>query len=113
MIEKARGYAPTLLKQYENKARAYQLRYIARQAIRNKNGQQAVKYFHLAIKTSPSILQAETGRTLATMAAAYSLKLLPLAIYNQIESMAQSLLGRLQKAQINKELIGNQFNSGV
>ncbi|WP_156925716.1 glycosyltransferase family 2 protein [Shewanella fidelis] len=113
MIEKARGYAPALLKQYENKARAYQLRYIARQAIRNKNGQQAVKYIHLAIKTCPSILQAETGRTLATMAAAYSLKLLPLAIYNQIESMAQSLLGRVQKAQINKDLIGSQFNSGV
>ncbi|MCK8043288.1 glycosyltransferase [Shewanella sp. 1CM18E] len=116
MIDKARGYAPRLLEQYEKKARAFQLRYIARQAIRNKNGQQAVKHFHQALKTCPSILQAETGRTLATMAAAYSLRLLPLSIYNQIESAAQSVLGRIQSARISKDGVSENLlkhNSNV
>ncbi|GIU36915.1 glycosyltransferase [Shewanella schlegeliana] len=103
MINKAKGYAPELLAQHEEKARAYQLRYIARQAIRNKDGKEAVKYLHLALKTAPEIIQAETGRTLATMAAAYLLKLLPLRFYKLCENLAQRLLGRIQAAKINRD----------
>ncbi|GIU18124.1 MULTISPECIES: glycosyltransferase [unclassified Shewanella] len=103
MINKAKGYAPKLLAQHEAKARAYQLRYIARQAIRNKDGKEAVKYLHLALKTSPGIIKAETGRTLATMTAAYLLKLLPLRLYKVFEELAQFLLGRLQTAKINRD----------
>ncbi|ABZ76074.1 glycosyl transferase family 2 [Shewanella halifaxensis HAW-EB4] len=103
MICKAKGYAPELLAQHENKARAYQLRYIARQAIRNKDGKEAVKYLHLALKTAPSIIQAETGRTLATMSAAYLLKLLPLNLYRVCEDLAQRILGRIQASKINRD----------
>lgn len=103
MIDKVRSYAPKLLLQHENKARAFQLRYIARQAIRNKNGKQAVKYLNRAILTAPGIILQETARTLSTMAAAYLLMLLPFAIYNTIERLAQAALGRIQIAKISKD----------
>lgn len=103
MISKARGYAPELLAQHEDKARAYQLRYIARQAIRNRDGKAAVKYLHLALKTAPEIIQAETGRTLATMTAAYLLKLLPLDLYQICEGFGQRVLGRIQAAKIYRD----------
>ncbi|MGS0682936.1 glycosyltransferase family 2 protein [Shewanella sp. 125m-7] len=103
MINKAKGYAPQLISQHEAKARAYQLRYIARQAIRNKNGEQAVTRLHQALKTAPSIIQAEPSRTLATLAAAYLLKYLPLGLYNRCENLALTVTGYLQSSKINRD----------
>ena len=103
MINKASRYAPKLLAKYENRARAYQLRYLSRQAIRNNDGKEAVERIKQALKTSPSIMRQETGRTIATLAAAYLLKLLPKSTYKAIESMAQSALGRIQRAKISKD----------
>lgn len=103
MINKAIHYAPELLIQYENRARAYQLRYLARQAIRNHDGKEAVEWIKQALKTCPSIVIYETGRTVATIAAAYLLKMLPNNTYKSIESMAQAALGRIQRARISKD----------
>ncbi|WP_180961213.1 glycosyltransferase [Shewanella sp. GutDb-MelDb] len=103
MINKASRYAPELLAQHENRARAYQLRYLARQAIRNNDGKEAVVRINQALKTSPSILKHETGRTLATLAAAYLLKILPRSAYKGIELAAQAVLGRMQRARISKD----------
>ena len=103
MINKASRYAPELLAKYENRARAYQLRYLARQAIRNNDGKEAVERIKQALKTSPSIMIHETGRTIATLAAAYLLKLLPKNAYKGIELIAQSALGRIQRAKISKD----------
>ncbi|MGS0692261.1 glycosyltransferase family 2 protein [Shewanella sp. 30m-9] len=103
MINKATGYAPELIFQYEAKARAYQLRYIARQAIRNRNGKEAVKRLHQAINIAPSIIGAETSRTLATLAAAYLLKYLPQAVYNRCEKQALSILSYIHRVKIHQD----------
>ncbi|WOT06334.1 glycosyltransferase family 2 protein [Shewanella youngdeokensis] len=109
MINKARGYAPQLLAKHENRARAYQLRYLARQAIRNNDGNEAVERIHQALKTAPSILRHETGRTVSTLAAAYLLKILPNAAYKGIESIAQAVLGRMQRARISRDGVTPQL----
>ncbi|GIU51727.1 hypothetical protein TUM4438_42350 [Shewanella sairae] len=103
MIEKAKSFAPELLAQHENRARAYQLRYIARQAIRNKEGKQAIKHLHQALATSPSIIYFETARTVSTAAAAYLLALLPKRLYCCCENLAQNVLGRLQSLKISRD----------
>ncbi len=103
MINKARGYAPELLREHERSARAYQLRYLARQAIRLGDGKVAVSYCHNALKTSPTILFNETGRTLTTIIAAYLLALLPKRFYLLCEFAGQGVLSQLQKWKISRD----------
>ncbi len=103
MIQKAKQYAPELLKHFEHKARAYQLRYLARQAIRNGDGKTAVHFVNQALYLAPSILKAETGRTLATLAAAYMLYCLPLSVYLSCEKLGHKVIGRFQKLRIKQD----------
>ncbi|WP_298775762.1 glycosyltransferase family 2 protein [uncultured Shewanella sp.] len=103
MIDKARIFAPNVLQKFEKKARAYQLRYLARQAIRNDNGKEAVKFVNKALFEAPSILKDETSRTLATLAAAYMLFCLPHALYQQCEKLAHNIIGYSQKLKIKRD----------
>jgi glycosyltransferase involved in cell wall biosynthesis len=68
-------------------ARAYQLRYLARRAIRSGDSYQAIKLIHWALCEQPRILFEEPKRTLATYACAF-LTLLPRSLYNSLESLA-------------------------
>ncbi|MCL1124905.1 glycosyltransferase family 2 protein [Shewanella surugensis] len=103
MIDKARLFAPELLKDVEHKARAYQLRYLARQAIRNDDGKTAVRLVNQALYLAPSILKNETGRTLATLMAAYMLYCLPLSVYKYCEKLGHYVIGNLQKLKIKRD----------
>lgn len=103
MINKAKKYAPTLIKNVEYKARAYQLRYLARQAIRSNEGRTAVRFINQALYLAPSILKNETGRTLATLTAAYLLYLIPTRLYQYIEKLGHYLIGSIQKIRINRD----------
>ncbi|WP_299009810.1 glycosyltransferase family 2 protein [uncultured Shewanella sp.] len=103
MIKKARQYAPNLLKNAEDQARAYQLRYLARQAIRCHDGKTAVQFINRALTLSPAIMKNEAGRTLATFTAAYLLYLIPLSLYKPIERAGHYCIGRIQKYKIKQE----------
>lgn len=103
LIEKIRSYAPELITQYENPTMAYQLRFLARRAVTLKDGSMAVQLAHQALTTHWGILFEEPRRTLLTLAAAYSLWLLPQSIHAQIESFALKITGFTQKRQILQE----------
>ena len=103
MVEKARRFAPKLLKRHERHARGYQLRYLARQAIRLGDGAMAVKLCNKALVTAPGILTHETGRTLCTVAAAYLQWLLPTSLYSQCERLGQALVGWQQQRRIRAD----------
>ncbi|GGI67218.1 glycosyltransferase family 2 protein [Shewanella gelidii] len=109
MIRKARVYAPALLAKHENQARGYQLRYLARQAIRLADGHAAKKLVNNALMESPSILFQETSRTLVTLSAAYLLWALPLGMYKACERLGQKWVSSLQKVKIYIDGVPTSF----
>ena len=102
-IAKHRDRLPQLMAQWESPARAYQLRYLARRAVRLKNGQMAIKLIHQALTTHWSIIFAEPNRTLLTVVAAYLLQLLPLSLYTQFETSALKLTGLMHRVRIFRD----------
>jgi len=72
-------------------ARAYQLRYLARRAIRSGDAWQAIKLVHKALLAQPKIIIEEPARTLATYACAL-MSILPHSLYRTIENTVIRLL---------------------
>jgi glycosyltransferase involved in cell wall biosynthesis len=102
-ISKHRNRLPQLMVEWENPARAYQLRYLARRAIRLKDGKMAVKLVNRALATHWSIIFAEPNRTLLTLGAAYLLNLLPLSWYGQFENSALKMTGLMHRVRIFRD----------
>ncbi len=103
MIEKTRGYAPEFIARWENTARAFQLRYLARQAIRLGDGRSAVSFLVRALQTAPGIACQEPARTAATAGAAMLLWLFPLSLYRSCERLAVLWIGHLQRLRIQRD----------
>ncbi|WP_038291622.1 glycosyltransferase family 2 protein [Zooshikella ganghwensis] len=103
VAEKTRSYAKSFSQQWEKVARAYQLRYLARQAIRLKDGPTAVSLTHQALKNHKLMIFHEPTRTVTTICAAYLLKFLP-SLYKKIENHASMVIGAMQKKRIQQDL---------
>lgn len=103
VVERVRSYAPELIAQSGKASRAYQLRYLARSAVRLHDGYMAVKLFNQAVAIYKGILLEEPLRTLRTGVAAYLLWFLPEPLYNQIEIFGSKLMGAVQKRRISSE----------
>lgn len=103
VIEKTRSYAPEQIAQWGNYGKAYQLRYLARNAVRMKANSLAVKLINQALVTDKRVLLEEPRRTLRILFAAYLLWLLPQAFYQQIEKLAAKISGLLQQRKIMQE----------
>ena len=99
VIEKTRVYAPEFIGEWENSARAYLLRYLARSALRFKLGSMAVELINRAIAVHWQILVEQPRRTIMTSAAAYLLWLLP-RLYTQTEAIARKMTAAYPKRRI-------------
>jgi glycosyltransferase involved in cell wall biosynthesis len=106
VIDKTRTYAPELFAQWESRARAYQLRYLARRAIRKPDGVEAVRFVNRALATDWRISIEEPRRTIMTVFAAYLLILLPRSLYNAIEHWALRITGKNQERRIQSDRSG-------
>ena len=104
MLEKTRQRAPQLVATWGATARAYQLRYLSRQAIRLKDGKAAVHFVNRALTTYWPILMAEPGRTVSTLAASYLLRILPTTLYRAVEHSAHTIIGGMQGRSIANEV---------
>lgn len=102
VFEKTRSYAPEKVAHLENMARAYQLRYLARSAVRMRSSA-AKSLINRALLTYWRILLEEPKRTILTALAAYLLWLLPPSLYSQIDAFASKIKGKNQKHQILRE----------
>ncbi len=100
MLEKARAYAPEQVKDWEKPAMAYQLRHLARRAVTLKDGKTAVELAHRAVAVHSRLLLEEPHKTLLTLSAAYTLRLLPRSFYSQVENLAFQMAGALQRRRI-------------
>lgn len=106
VFEKTRSYAAEKVEPWESMARAYQLRYLARSAVRMQAGEAAVQLINRALSTYWRILLEEPRRTILTWLAAYLLWLLPSSVYSQINSFAAKRRGSNQRRQILQEQSG-------
>ncbi len=113
VLEKTRSYAPSAIAQWWDLAIAYELRYLARSAIRVKNGKAAVDLMNRALLTYWRILLEEPRRTVLTLIAAYVLRLLPASIYSWIENRGNQLNGSTQQQQIQRDRQSQNPVSGV
>ena len=102
-LEKVRSYAPELVAECEKSSMAYQLRYIARKAVKMKAGPIAAELIHRSLTTHWRILLQEPRRTLMTLAAAYSLCLIPQPLYSQMEALALKIIGTSQRRRIVRD----------
>ena len=85
MFAKVETYAPDIVLQYGNRARAYQLRYYARRAVREGQGFKAVATVVKALCCAPIILLEEPKKTLVTLAAALLASVMPRALFRRLE----------------------------
>jgi broad specificity phosphatase PhoE len=100
MLEKAKVYAPEQVQEWEKPAMAYQLRHLARRAVTLEDGETAVELAHRAIAVHSRLLLEEPHKTLLTLSAAYTLRLLPRSFYSQVENFAFQMAGALQRRRI-------------
>jgi glycosyltransferase involved in cell wall biosynthesis len=100
VLDKTCQYAPELIEEHGEAAKAYELRKLARWAVRLKSAPTAVTMAHRALFTHWQMIFEEPEKTLMTLAAAYSLYLLPKGFYNNIENLALQITGMLQKRRI-------------
>lgn len=103
ILVKTQTYNPEFVQRWGNKARAYQLRYLARRATRLRSPDIAVPLLHRALSTYWAILLEEPRRTLISLAAAYLLWILPSPLYQQLEHLMMQLTGASQKRQIAQD----------
>lgn len=109
VLEKMRSYAPELIAQWENKSKAYLLRYLARRAVRLQLGSLAVELIHRTLFTYWRILIEEPRLTILTWIAAYLLWLMPRSLYCQIEAFVVKLTGSIQKRRILQNQSGQSL----
>lgn len=97
VIDKAREHSPELIDAEGGLARAFQLRYLARQAVRLHDGRMALTMCWRALRQDWRILSREPSRTLVTVGAALTQCLVPKSIYKKIEPLAVAAVGQTQK----------------
>jgi glycosyltransferase involved in cell wall biosynthesis len=102
IIQKTNTYNPEFVAQWGPIARAYQLRYLARRAVSQRDGNVAVALVNQALKTHWKIVISEPLRTILTISAAYLLHVVPKPLYQRLESAAIQVAGRMQKQRIAK-----------
>ncbi len=100
VITKTQSYAPELIEQHGRRAKAYQLRYLSRQAIRLADGPMAVDMFKKSIVMDWSIVLHEPSRTIVTGISAYLLKLLPAQSFNRLMPIGLFVTGQIQSLRI-------------
>ncbi|NEQ20857.1 MAG: glycosyltransferase family 2 protein [Microcoleus sp. SIO2G3] len=103
VIEKTRVYAPDIIAECENAAKAYHRRYTVRRIVTLGDGATAVKLFHKVIATYWRILLEEPRRTLLTGVAAYLLWLLPKPLYQTLQTLGLNILAMIQQFSIRQK----------
>ena len=83
------------MRRWAPRARAYQLRYLARRAVRQGEPGVALRLCAQALASDPAIAWHEPARTFSTIAAAITRACLPNALYQAIEHTAMRVVGGL------------------
>lgn len=90
--DKVASYAPAVVSAYGARAEAYQLRYLARRAVRSDDRRAALDLVLRALARHPRMLREEPLRTGITLGAALAKRILPTSVYRGIEARAFRLV---------------------
>lgn len=104
ILVKTEATHPDFIARWGSRARAYQLRYLARRATRQRDGAMAVRMLHQSLATDWRVLLEEPRRTLITLVAAYLLLVLPEGPYRWLEGRMLRSTGDSQRRRIQGEL---------
>jgi glycosyltransferase involved in cell wall biosynthesis len=85
-------YAPALDQAHGDRAEGYQLRYLARRAVRSGDAKTASEMITRALRIAPGIVMEEPVRTLSTVAAALIQRAMPKPVFQAAERIAASLV---------------------
>lgn len=91
--EKASHYAPELVERYGNLAESYQLRYLARRAVRSRDTRQSLELIIRALGKDWRLVMYEPLRTASTLTCCLLLNCLPTYIYDGLEQCAMNIVG--------------------
>lgn len=94
MRDKMTMIDPAFMARHGRAAEAYQRRYLARRAVRSRDGATALRLMAQAWRVAPLALVAEPRRTAITQAAALVLALMPMNVFSAAERLALSLAAR-------------------
>jgi glycosyltransferase involved in cell wall biosynthesis len=100
VIDKTTTYAPDLIQRHGARARGYQLRYLARRAIRERQPALGRRLLRQACQAYPRLWREEPLRTGITLVAAQLGRLLPAGIYDVLEAGMMQLTGALQRLRL-------------
>ena len=100
VIAKTATYAPELIQRHADRARGYQLRYLARRAIRERQPRLGHRLLRQACQAYPQLWREEPLRTAITLLAAELGRILPAGLYNQLEARMMQLTGLLQRLRL-------------
>ena len=89
---KVKSYAPALEAEHGALAEAFQLRYLARRAVKSGDGREALRAMHASLRCEPRILSAEPARTAITYAAALACAVVPASIGTRLMQLATHVL---------------------
>lgn len=91
--DKVRTLAPGFAQRWEAIAEAFQLRYLARRAVRMRDRGLALDLAVAAVKRAPVVLIREPVKTGVTIAAALALRLMPTNLYGRLEETVLARAG--------------------
>jgi len=104
ILVKTEATHPAFIARWGSRARAYQLRYLARRATRQRDGAMAVRLLHQSLATDWRVALEEPRRTFITLMAAYLLLLLPDGLYRRLEGLMLRSTGASQQRRMRAEL---------
>lgn len=85
MLSRVAVYAPALVAEHGDKARAYQLRYLARRAVQDGEKKRAASYLVRALKLYPRMIAEEPRRTVITMGAVAVFSVMPRQAFGMLQ----------------------------
>lgn len=100
ILNKLESYNSGVIAPWKKTSMAYELKYLARKAIRIQEGQTAVKLINRALMTHWQLLLEEPPSTVMTFIGAYLLWLMPRSFYRQIEAFILLVTGAIQRQRI-------------
>jgi glycosyltransferase involved in cell wall biosynthesis len=96
MVSKLSLIAPAFMAEHAPAARGYQLRYLARRAVRLGDARGALRLLGRGLASHPRMLWEEPGRTLSTLAAAALRGALPERWWQPLEALGMQWAERLK-----------------
>ncbi len=88
LYDRASAIEPELVAPHREISKAYELKYLARRAVRIRDGESALSLIVQSARSSPKILLEEPKSVIGVFGAAMAMRVLPSSVYDRLERRA-------------------------